>query len=128
MIKESLFILFVFLLVDSLLERKLQSVHPVPNAVYQLSNARQHVYALAIMQTYDTIDHFVFIDYNKGQQVFCKYTLRIETPILASFAASNADYYAIKWYGNSYFSRPSAALLRIMSVPLSQCMEQTQQS
>ena len=94
---------------------------PFPKRLYLLSNPNNHVFTLALMDTYDTIKHFIFIDFDKARDIFCKRVYISESKILSSLVENDRRYYALKNYGNSYFFDPGFEIINIMRLELQDC-------
>ena len=94
---------------------------PYQNRLYELSNSNNHHYALAYMENYDTVKYFIYINFKKDKDIFCKYKSHIPSKIVANLVENNRRYYAIQNYGNSYFLDPSFELIKLLTVELPNC-------
>lgn len=95
---------------------------PYPNRLYLLSNPNNHIFTLALMDnSYDTIKHLIFIDFNKTRNMFCKRIYNSNFEIFASLVESDKRYHSIKNYGNSYFFDPGFEIINIMNLALIDC-------
>jgi hypothetical protein len=94
---------------------------PIHDRLYLLSYKKNHIFSLAYMNTSNEVKYFIFINYDKNKNIFCKKISNIPSIIIANLSETNNRYYAVKNYGNTYFTNLSFDLVKILSIDLSIC-------